>query len=434
MSVVICGVEPDSQAEKKHICAGDMLISVNGNEIEDVLDYQFFIGAKKLKIVYEHNGKRHKVTVRKREYDDIGLNFDSYLMDKQQHCKNKCIFCFIDQLPDGMRDTLYFKDDDSRMSFLFGNYITLTNISEHEIERIIKMHISPINISVHTTNPELRVKMMKNPYAGESLQIMYRFAEAGTKINCQLVLCPGWNDGDELKRTLADLIALYPAVQSIACVPIGKTKYREGLEQIDSYTADTAADVIDIIEATADKCMNEFGERLVYASDEFYIKSGRKLPDYEYYGEFDQLENGVGMCTMMRKEFDDAVELTPADDESRSLSIATGMAILPQIREMVDTAAKKWHNADCRVYGIVNDFFGHEIDVTGLITGKDLIAQLKGKPLGDRLLLSVSMFRSDGDVMLDDVSVGDIERELNVKVQLVNNDGGELLAAILEQN
>ena len=433
MSVVIAKVEQGSLAERKGVLSGDILLSINSNVIDDVLDYRFHIVNKRLKLRLLRDGKERAVTIRKQDWEDIGLDFDTYLMDKQQSCRNKCIFCFIDQLPKGLRESLYFKDDDSRMSFLFGNYITLTNISEHEVDRIIKMHISPINVSVHTTNPELRVRMMKNRHAGEALDILYRLAEAGTKLNCQLVLCPDINDGAELERSLADLTALYPSVQSVAVVPVGITKYREGLEELKTYTPETAANVIDIMERVGDRCLAEFGTRLVYASDEFYLKAGRPLPDADFYEEFAQLENGVGMCTLMKTRFAEALADIEADDRKREVSIATGLGFLPLMREMVDTAMQKWHNLDVKVYGIVNDFFGHDIDVSGLVTGRDLIAQLKGRPLGERLLLPACMFRSEGDLMLDDTSKEDIEQALNVTVRLTANDGYELLEALLEE-
>ncbi len=433
MSVLITNVDDGSLAKRKGILSGDMLLSVNGNEISDVLDYRFHIVNKKLKLRLLRDGKERAVTIRKDEQEDIGLDFETYLMDKQQSCRNKCIFCFIDQLPKGLRESLYFKDDDSRMSFLFGNYITLTNISEHEVDRIIKMHISPINVSVHTTNPELRVRMMKNRHAGEALDILYRLANAGTKLNCQLVLCPDINDGAELERSLADLTALYPSVQSVAVVPVGITKYREGLEELKNYTPETAEKVLDIMERVGEECFEKYGTRLVYASDEFYLKAGRPLPDADFYEEFAQLENGVGMCTLMKSQFADALDGSESDGRKREVSIATGLGFLPLMREMVDTAMQKWHNLDVKVYGIVNDFFGHDIDVSGLVTGRDLIAQLKGQPLGERLLLPSCMFRSEGDLMLDDVSKEDIEQALNVPVRLTANDGYELLEALLHE-
>lgn len=434
MSVKISSVENNSPAYKKHMRAGDELVSINGNEIDDVLDYRFHICERKLRIEYLRDGKIRKTTVKKADDVELGLTFDTYLMDKQHHCKNKCIFCFIDQLPKGLRDTLYFKDDDSRMSFLFGNYITLTNITEHEVDRIIKMHISPVNISVHTTNPELRVRMMKNPHAGESLDIMYRLARAGTSINCQIVVCPDYNDGDELIRSIHDLAELYPAVRSIACVPVGITKYRDGLEKLTPFNAKSAAETLDIIEREGDRLLNELGERLVYASDEFYIMANKPLHDSDYYGDYAQLENGVGMCTLLKSEFAEAVDSFDADDRERKLTIATGVAVAPVLREMVDIAQKKWHNLHCNVVPVINHFFGEDINVTGLITGVDLIGQLKGQPLGDRLLLSAGMFRSEGDIMLDDTSVTDIETQLGVTVELVQNGGYELLCAMLGFN
>ena len=432
MSVVISQVEPHSVADRKGIRAGDLLLSINGNEIEDVLDYRFYIVNDRLTLRLLREGKERTVTLRKREEDDPGLLFETYLMDRQQSCRNQCVFCFVDQLPKGLRETLYFKDDDSRMSFLFGNYITLTNLTEHEVERIIRLHISPINVSVHTTNPELRVKMMKNRFAGESLKILYRLAEAGTKLNCQIVLCPGYNDGAELDRTIRDLTGLCPAVQSVAVVPVGLTRYREGLAPLEKVTPEKAAEVIDQLEAAGEDCLRRFGVRIVYPSDEFYLKAGRPIPEAAFYGDFDQLENGVGMCALMKQEFTAAVEDTPADDETRRFSVATGMGFYPLLREMVDFARQKWHNLEGVVYGIENDFFGHDINVSGLITGRDLIAQLQGKPLGDRLFLPACMFRSEGDVTLDDVSVADIEAALGVPVVQTSGDGYALLSALLE--
>ncbi len=432
MSVLISAVAKGSCADKKGLKSGDILYSINGNTIEDVLDYRFFIGEKRLVLSFERDGKMKKTVIRKREDDDIGLEFNTYLMDKQRSCKNKCIFCFIDQMPKGMRETLYFKDDDSRMSFLFGNYITLTNITEHEVDRIIKMHISPINISVHTTNPELRVKMMNNRWAGDSLKILYRLAEAGVKINCQLVLCPGINDGDELKRSITDLTALYPAVASIACVPVGLTKFRDGLAPLEGYTKQSAADTLDIIEAMGDECVKNLGERVVFASDEFYITAQRSLPNSQYYGDFDQLDNGVGLCALLEDEFKQAVEMTEDCGFKTKCTIATGVAAAPLLTRLVDIAKEKWHNIECDVVPVVNDYFGHKITVAGLLTATDIINQLKGQPLGERLLLPVAMFRSEGDITLDDYTAEDIEQALGVKVIKTANDGFELLNAILE--
>lgn len=432
MSVRIESVDAGSVCEKHGIKADDVLISINGNEIMDVLDYQFYATESKLLLEIERNGKKHSVSLKKIDYEDLGLNFCTYLMDEQKPCRNKCVFCFIDQLPKGLRDSLYFKDDDSRLSFLFGNYITLTNISEHEVDRIIKMHISPINISVHTTNPELRNRMMHNRFAGDSLKVLYRLAEAGTKINCQLVLCPGWNDGDELKKTLDDLTSLYPSVQSIAAVPLGMTKYRDGLEKLTPYNKESARATVSIIEEYGDKCLKKYGTRIVYAADEFYLKAELPMPDEDYYEEYAQLDNGVGMCTLLKSEFVQAVnEENMPYDESVNVSIATGTAAYPLLCELVDIAKKKWHNLNCKVFEIKNNFFGESITVSGLITGGDLIDQLKNQDLGNTLLLPSSMFRAQGDIMLDDTSVNDIETALNVRVRITQNDGFDLLSAIL---
>ena len=297
--VTIIGIEPGSLAQKHKIRAGDKIISINNNEIRDVLDYRFYCTDRKLVIILETaDGKNRKVKIRKDEYEDIGLEFETYLMDKQRSCMNKCVFCFIDQMPKGMRESLYFKDDDSRLSFLFGNYITLTNIGDDEIDRIIKMHISPINISVHTTNPELRCKMMNNRFAGEKLKYLKRLSDAEIKINAQLVLCPGLNDGKELERSLNDLAQLYPSIESVAAVPVGLTKFREGLYPLRPFTKQEAAAVIDTIEKIGDRFYNEYNDRVFYPSDEFFALAERELPDEAYYGAFLQLENGVGMSSL----------------------------------------------------------------------------------------------------------------------------------------
>lgn len=352
-------------------------------------------------------------------------------MDKQHSCCNRCIFCFIDQLPKGMRSSLYFKDDDSRLSFLFGNYITLTNMTEHDIERIIKMHISPINISVHTTNPELRAKMTGNRFAGKSLAILDRLADAGVKINCQLVICKGINDGDELKRSLTDLGKLYPSVQSIALVPIGLTKFRDGLFPLEPYDAPSAQEVIQITERFGDQFEVEHGERICYAADEFYLKAQRPIPPAEFYGDFDQLENGVGLMASLKQEFEQALEYFEEPAKKRRVTIVTGMAVFPFLNGLLDGLRIKCHNLTCNVIPIVNDFFGHTINVSGLVTGGDILKQLNGIDLGDELILPSVMLRREGDVFLDDVSLEDISRTLNIQVVTVPNDGYELLNAIL---
>lgn len=357
MPVKISSVDKHSPAEKCGIKSGDMLISINGNEIEDVLDFRFYMTEKRLNIVLERDGKPLTALLKKRdEYDETGMEFDTYLMDKQHSCKNKCIFCFIDQLPKGLRPSLYFKDDDSRLSFLFGNYITLTNLTEHEIERVIKMHISPVNISVHTTNPELRCKMMKNRFAGEALSALYRFAEAGIKLNTQLVLCPGYNDGKELEKTLEDLGALYPAVQSICAVPVGLTKYREGLEPLVPFNSETAGDVVDTMERFGDEFLKKHGTRLCFPSDEFYLTAGREIPDSSFYEDFLQIENGVGMWASLRDDYLAALDDAEADGKKRSFSIATASLAAPLMEFLMKKTAEKFPGLDYKIYTSATTF------------------------------------------------------------------------------
>lgn len=436
MAVRITSIEPNSYAEKAGILAGETLVSMNGKEIHDVLDYRFYETNRLLHIVLRNdNGTERTVELRKRQYDAIGLEFASYLMDEKMSCRNKCIFCFIDQMPPGMRDTLYFKDDDSRLSFLFGNYITLTNVKEQDIQRIIDMHISPINVSVHTTNPELRVKMMKNRFAGEVLKYLPQLAEAGIRLNCQLVLCPGINDGEELRRSLTDLEKLMPSLESVALVPIGLTKYREGLTPLQPYTKEGAAAVIDLVDEFGDRLEKEYGERVMYAADEFYLKAERPIPPPSYYGAFSQIESGVGSMACMEEEFqfalEDGEEAGWFEIEPRRVTLATGMAAKDFIRKLLDEAEGKCHNLKCEVVGIVNDFFGETITVAGLVTGQDMIRQLKGKDLGDALLIPEVMLRHEKDVFLDDVSVEEVERQLGVPVITVANEGQRLLDAVL---
>lgn len=435
MGVKISGVERHSPAAKAGLQVGETLLQIDSNEIEDVLDYRFYMTAERLTLLIQSpDGEKRRVRIRKGEYEDLGLDFETYLMDEQRSCRNKCVFCFIDQMPPGMRETLYFKDDDARMSFLYGNYITLTNLSEHDIERTIRMKISPINISVHTTNPELRCRMMNNRFAGKALDIMQRLANAGIAMNAQLVLCPGLNDGEELKRSLRDLLKLAPTLKTISCVPVGLTKYRDNLYPLRPYTKDEAAATIDLIDSFGDQALEAFGDRICYASDEFYLLAGRKLPAPAFYGDFNQLENGVGMLTLQRQQFEMALEDFEPDDKPRSLSVVTGLAAAPQIKELVSLAEKRWPGLHCTVYPVVNDFFGHNITVAGLITGRDMIAQLKGKDLGERLLFPDVMLRFHTDVFLDDITQSQIEDELGVPMVPVQaDDGYELLRNMIEE-
>lgn len=430
MSVTIKSVIKKSPAARRGIKDGDILLSLNSNPVNDFLDYQFYAKEKVLRIEFEQDGRVKYAVVRKEEDEDLGLKFENFLMDKEQRCKNKCIFCFIDQLPDNMRKSLYFKDDDSRLSFLFGNYITLTNLSERDVERIIEMHISPVNISVHTMNKELRVKMMKNKNAGECLDIIRRFAENGIEINTQLVLCPGINDGEELKYSLYELGKLYPGVQSIAAVPVGITKYREGLFDMPEYDKETAGEVIDIINNFGDDFKEKHGTRLAYAADEFYLKAQREIPDSDYYESYCQIENGVGMWTSLKDEFMSALE-TVEFDSKRKVTLATGAAAYPLMKSLAETVMKKFPQVRIDVYEILNDFFGHSITVAGLITGRDLINQLRNKELHGNLLIPSVMLRSEGDIFLDDVSVEETEKELNVRIRTVSCDGAELLDGML---
>lgn len=431
MPVTVSSLQSGGLAQKHGMECGDRIISINGNEINDILDYRFYETDRKLSIIVEkHSGGNQEILIRKGQYDSLGVECGSYLMDRQRSCRNKCVFCFIDQLPKGMRQSLYFKDDDDRLSFLFGNYITLTNIDEREIERIIKMRISPVNISVHTTNPALRVRMMKNPRAGEVLRFIGMLADGGIRLNCQIVLCPEWNDGAELERTLSDLTALCPAVQSVAVVPVGLTRHREGLETLRMFTPEECGRVIDQIERFGDTCVARFGSRIVYPSDEFYLNAGRELHGDAFYEDYAQLENGVGMVSLLQSEFTAAVQDGAGDAEPYRASVACGKSIAPILKDLLDLAQKKWHNANWKVYPIVNHFFGERITVSGLITGHDLIAQLRGKALGDRLLISSSMLDSTGSVFLDDLTLEDVENALGVPVIAVNSDGYDLLDAL----
>ncbi|NLB35707.1 MAG: DUF512 domain-containing protein [Clostridiales bacterium] len=433
MSVKIFSVVPDSLCKKKGIKAGDTLVSINGHEISDVLDYSFYASDTKILLeIKDENGSRKKVRIKKGEYENLGLEFETYLMDSQRHCRNKCIFCFIDQLPKGLRKSLYFKDDDSRLSFLFGNYITLTNLTDIEIDRIIKMHISPVNISVHTMNPALRVKMMKNPKAAHSLEYIKKLSDAGIKLNTQLVLCPGYNDGEELEFTLRELEKLYPSLQSIAAVPVGLTCHREGLCKLNPFTAEQASDVIDIIDNFNSRFMWHNKERIAFPADEFYLKAGREIPSPDYYGNFSQLENGVGLWANFRNEF--FLSLNQAEDsavQGRKITVATGVAAYPLICDLVDEMAKKWHNLRINAVKIENKLFGENITVAGLLAGKDIINQLLGRDLGEELLIPATALRREGDIFLDDVTVEQMSKSLNVKVTPVPNEGGEFLKAIV---
>ena len=432
MAVKIFDVDKKCKCAKKGIKCGYELVSVNGNEINDVLDYRFYTEDRRLELVFSSpEGKHKRVVIRNNEgCDSLGLGFETYLMDKHRRCKNSCVFCFIDQLPRGLRDSLYFKDDDSRLSFLFGNYITLTNLTENDVQRIIKMHISPITASVHTMNPELRVKMMRNPFAGESLQYLRRFSDAGIRINAQLVLCPGINDGEELDFSLKMLSEL-EGVDSIAAVPVGLTKYREGLFEIDPYEKAGACDVIDRIDAFNKKLIESGRSALAYPSDEFFQLAEREMPDYSYYGDFPQLDNGVGLYTLLRTEFLDALNSTDKTSCRGQFAVATGKSAFPVLNELTDEFCEKFGDAKISLYCVENKFFGELITVAGLITGKDLIESLKTQGFSSpRLFIPSVMLKSrEEPVFLDDISVHDVEEALNTKVVVTENDGYALFDA-----
>ena len=402
---------------------GDTIVAINGNKIMDVLDYKFFAYDRKLDVVLRRpDGSEYTLKVKKPEGGDLGLDFESYLMDAPRACSNRCVFCFIDQLPRGMRRTMYFKDDDARLSFLMGNYITLTNLSPREIQRIIDLHISPINVSVHTTNPELRCQMLRNDRAGESLELMRRFAKAGITMNCQIVCCPGLNDGEELMRSMRDLAELWPAVHSVSIVPVGLTKFREKLYPLAPFTKEHAAETLDMVEAFSADCLEKYGSRIFFCGDELYIKAGRELPPDEFYEEYTQLENGVGMLRLLETEFRSAVKLAEEPDYV-DFSIATGESAAPYFEKLLDIARERFPKLKGHVYAIKNDFFGHSINVTGLITGGDLINQLKGRELGERLFISQNMLRRLEQDFLDDVTLEQASEALGLPIYPTEADG-----------
>ena len=434
MAVLISSIKPHSPASRHFVKAGSKLISINGHEIRDVLDYQFYVDEDVLDIVLEKpNGKTKKIKL-KNCHGETGFEFETYLMDKQRRCANNCIFCFIDQMPKGMRESLYFKDDDARLSFLFGNYITLTNLGDKDIDRIIEMHISPVNISVHTMNPELRVKMMGNNRAGKVLDYIKRLADAGIKLNTQLVLCPGYNDGDELSYSLEELGKLYPAVQSIAAVPVGLTCHRDGLTNLNPFTKEQSSDVISRIDSYNSEFLCYNNANIAFAADEFYLNAGLELPDCERYGDFPQYENGVGMWSLLKKEFDEAINDLPEDyslPNERKITMATGVAAYGLIKYISDKVQAKVKNLHINVVKIENKLFGERITVAGLLCGNDIADALSGTGLYDEVLIPSVSLRREGDLFLDDMSVEELAERLNKKVTPVESDGYVLLQRIL---
>ena len=425
----ISHIDPDSPL--RHAAhPGDRLVSINGNPITDVLDYKYYAYDPQLAVCLRRpDGSEHTVHIVKPLGGELGLDFETYLMDNAHSCANHCVFCFIDQMPPGMRPTLYFKDDDARLSFLMGNYMTLTNLSEREVQRIIDLHISPINVSVHATDPELRSFLLGNPRAGKTLEIMRRFSDGGITMNCQIVCCPGLNDGAQLQRTMHDLAALYPQVHSVSIVPVGLTKFREGLYPLTPFTPEHAAETLDLVNAFGDECVEKFGTRIFFCADELYLKAGRALPPEEFYEEFTQLENGVGMLRLQQTEFQAALRLSDPPD-GVPFSVAAGVSAAPFLEKLLCTAREKYATIQGHVYAIENDFFGRSINVSGLITGQDLIAQLRGKDLGERLLISNNMVRHDELDFLDDITLEQASAALGVPIYPVDADGFALCDAM----
>ena len=425
-------VDKGSLGAKMGIKPGDVLVSINGEPIVDILDYRFLECEQKLCVVVKTpDGKQKQLRADNPEFLNLGLSFENELIQPERSCLNKCVFCFIDQLPKGMRESVYFKDDDMRLSFMLGNYVTLTNLSESDIDRMIRRKISPINISVHTTNPELRVKMLSNKNAGKVLSVMQRFAKGGMTMNAQIVLVPGFNDGAELDKTIGDLFKLHPYVHSVCVVPVGLTRHREGLCQLTPFTPETAGQAIIQIEGWQQKALKKFGTRLVYAADEFYVKSEIPVPGEEAYEDFPQIENGVGMIASLLGEFYDALEGLPKTVKSRRVSIITGSAAKGVMEEVAGALMERYENLTVIVRPVVNNFFGPEVTVAGLLCGCDIVEQLQGSELGDEAFIPDSMLKHGTDLLLDDYTVGRLEAELGVPVRPTLCDGYDLAEKLI---
>lgn len=445
---IVKEVMTGSIAQEMEIAPGDILLAINDKEIEDVFDYRYLLKDEYIEVlVRKPDGEEWLLEIDKEYDDDLGIEFENGLMSDYRSCNNKCIFCFIDQMPPGMRETLYFKDDDSRLSFLQGNYITLTNMSEKDVERIIEMQLAPINISVQTTNPELRCKMLNNRFAGEKLRFLQKFYEGHVEMNGQIVCCKGVNDGEELKRSITDLMAYLPFMRSVSVVPAGISRFREGLYPIDLFTKEEAGQIVDMIERYQQTCYDTYGLHFIHASDEFYILAEREFPEEERYDGYIQLENGVGMMRLLMEEFASSYEMLINNDcylknkntLKRKLTMATGLLACPTLEEMAKQMMSAWPGLEIGVCGIRNDFFGETITVSGLVTGQDLIAQLKerqiaGDDLGEALLIPVNMLRSGEQVFLDDVTVSDVEEALGIRVVPVESCGRDFVEAVLDRD
>lgn len=429
---LISEIRPGSIAEEMGIEPGDKLLTVNGNIIEDIFDYRYYMEDELVVLLIEKpDGEQWELEIEKDEFDDLGIEFAQGLMDEYRSCRNKCIFCFIDQMPPGMRDTLYFKDDDSRLSFLQGNYVTLTNMSDHDIRRIVKYHLEPINISFQTMNPELRCRMLHNRFAGDALKKVDILYEAGIEMNGQIVLCKGFNDGEELDRSIREMTRYLPYLRSVSVVPVGLSKYREGLEPLEPFTKEDALQVLETIHSWQERIFPDYGVHFIHASDEWYILAEEELPEESRYDGYLQLENGVGMLRLLFNEFEEALEQEQGDDKKRELSLATGYLAYPYLAKLMGELKEKFPNTEVSIYPIRNDFFGERITVSGLITGQDIMKQLQGKRLGERLLIPCNMLKVDEDVFLDDFTVSDVEKTLQVELNIVKSSGQDLLDAIL---
>lgn len=430
----ISQVKEGSIAWELEIEPGDELLSINGETVEDVFDYHYLVNDEELELlICKQNGEEWELEIEKDLEEDLGLEFENSLMDEYRSCRNHCVFCFIDQMPPGMRETLYFKDDDSRLSFLQGNYVTLTNMSDHDIDRIIRYHLAPINISFQTTNPKLRCEMLHNRFAGDIFPKVQRLYEAGIEMNGQIVLCKGLNDKAELERSISDLTKYLPHLKSVSVVPVGLSKYREGLYPLEPFTKEEAEQVIDTIEAWQKKLFPQYGLHFIHASDEWYLLAGRELPEEARYDGYLQLENGVGMLRLLKEEVTAELEKHSSDQRTRRISFATGRLAYPYIKKYAEQIQKKYPNLEILGYEIRNDFFGELITVSGLLTGQDLMAQLSGKDLGECLLLPCNLLRSGEDIFLDDVQVKTLEERFRVPVRIVEEDGADFVTAFLEE-
>ena len=431
---IIKSIEPGSIAEELGIEKGDVLLSINDQEIEDVFDYHFYVNDEQLVLTIEKpDGEEWELEIEKDYEEDLGIEFEQGLMDEYRSCRNKCIFCFIDQMPGGMRDTLYFKDDDSRLSFLQGNYVTLTNMSDHDIDRIIRYHLEPINISFHTTNPELRCQMLHNRFAGEALRKVDRLYEAGIEMNGQIVLCRGINDGEELERSIRDLAGYLPYLQSVSVVPVGLTRYRDGLYPLEPFTPEDARKVLEVVRRWQDELYEKWGTHFIHAGDEWYLLAGEDMPPQERYDGYLQLENGVGMMRLLEDEFREAFEKLPGDEMPREVSVATGKLAYPLICSMAEKLKSRYPGTVIHTYQIENRFFGERITVAGLVTGQDLKEQLSGKRLGKALLLPCNMFRSEEEVFLDDMTLDELKDALQSEIDIVKSSGQDFIDAVLRQ-